>query len=290
MARPEDAAMLRSKDWPSLRMVIVTDVESQYIVYTRLLQHDWKVMTSLLLQKSDVEDHSRKTRFAWLHWALVMLVMPSQPDSQQVTKQQLPEQHVLALSCLIEQERPNIRALKLNAGRAGAQALAAVIMGSWPCLLETDAKHVARLCRNHWSNIGSLSLDGCSLDAASMTHLVSSSLMSRLTSLTLRGCWLDATAVACLGTGHCPCLELLDLSDNLLGVDGVQVLVKCKLPMLQQLDLCKTGIAAAAAKYLAEGHWPLLESLDLCFNHFDAEAAAYWPNWPLLNDLRFSAG
>ncbi len=58
-------------------------------------------------------------------------------------------------------------------------------------------------------------------------------------------------------------MEILNLSENVLGANGVKLLVKASFPNLKKLEVRKCEISNEGALHLTKGYWRMLKDLDI---------------------------
>lgn len=61
-------------------------------------------------------------------------------------------------------------------------------------------------------------------------------------------------------------VEILNLRENVLGANGVKLLVKASFPNLKKLEVRKCEITNEGALHLTKGHWRKLTDLDIAQN------------------------
>lgn len=124
-----------------------------------------------------------------------------------------------------------------------------------------------------------LDMEGCPLDAASLSQLARFSILE---ALNLCRCGLDAESIGGLVRHSIlPRLAVLDLSGNRLGEEGTKELaISGAMPALQHLDLCLNEIGDAGVGHLVQsGSFSNLIKLGLAANRITSRGIADLAQW-----------
>ena len=291
----QDTALLCADKWPSLVMVVTSTTfalgDRLYSdrFKSNLIDKGWSIIVLLQLLNS-LNDPTNWMSAGQQNVALIVSAShQSSPDID--TKA-----HGSALARFATKWEAKTRSMYMNLESKSVhmQPSKHLQFSKWPCL-ESITSHgnydsaLPTSCFSHESSshlqFATLSL--CSLDAEAVQSLIT--VCPLLFGLTLAACKPEAavTVLKCLSQARFSSLHELNLSQNLLGCSGVQLLSSCHLPALQSLTLDDTNLNALAAMYLAQGQWPNLQQLHLFDNQLNVEAIAYLVKGegPLLWDL-----